>query len=235
MKENEKKVQEAASFYTEQILGIDFKQTEFVYRSIKPFFKGKLSMELGPASGYMTKYLVNDFEDLHLVEGSLDLLQQIPEYKNVTRHHSMFENFTTPLKFDTVVMSHVLEHIEQPVSVLQRVKTWMAANGVLIISVPNARSLHRIVAVKMGLLKTENTLNERDHILGHYRVYDMKSLCDDITKAGYKIIHKGGSFLKPLSNGQIDQYWTPAMVEGFYEAGKEFAENCAEIFVVCTP
>jgi 2-polyprenyl-3-methyl-5-hydroxy-6-metoxy-1,4-benzoquinol methylase len=182
----------------------------------------------------MTKYLTNDFEALHLVEGSLDLLQQIPDYANITKHHSMFEDFTTPLKFDTIIMSHVLEHIEQPIPVLQRIKTWLAKEGVLIISVPNARSLHRIVAVKMGLLKTEHTLNERDHALGHYRVYDTETLCAHIQKAGFKILDKGGSFLKPLSNNQIEQYWTPEMVEGFFEAGKEFPENCAEIFVVCT-
>jgi SAM-dependent methyltransferase len=234
MKENEKKVQESASFYTEQILNIDYKQTEFVYRSVKPFFKGRLALELGPASGYMTKYLVNDFDSLHLIEGSLDLLDQIPAYDNVIKHHSMFEDFNTSLKFDTIIMSHVLEHIEQPVSVLQKIKTWLAKEGIFVISVPNAKSIHRMVAVKMGLLKTENTLNERDHSLGHYRVYDMETLCADINAAGYKILHKGGSFLKPISNGQIEQYWTPEMVDGFFEVGKQFPENCAEIFVVCT-
>jgi SAM-dependent methyltransferase len=234
MKEREQKVQKAAPFYTEQILDIDYKQAEFVYRSIKPFFKGDLALELGPASGYMTKVLVNDFGKLHLIEGSQQLIDQIPDYPNVVKHCAMFEDFSTDLKFDTIIMSHVLEHIEHPIQVLQKIKTWLAEDGVFIISVPNARSIHRIVAVKMGLLKSVNTLNERDHFLGHYRVYDMETLRTDISKAGYTIGKEGGSFLKPVSNAQIQEHWTTEMVEGFFETGKEFPENCAEIFIVCT-
>lgn len=233
MSEREKKVQQSASFY-EQYLNTDFKQSEFVYRSIKPYFKGQLALELGPASGYMTKALVNDFKQLHLVEGSQYLIDQIPDYANVTKHCSMFEDFDTDLRFDTIIMSHVLEHIEQPVPVLQKIMTWLVSDGIFIVSVPNARSIHRMVAVKMGLLKTEYTLNERDHSLGHYRVYDTATLVADIQHAGFKVLHTGGSFLKPLSNGQIEQYWTPEMVEGFFEVGKNFPENCAEIFVVCS-
>lgn len=234
MKEREKKVKEAASFYNEQILGIDFMQTEFVYRSIKPFFKGSLALELGPASGYMTKFLVNDFPSLHLVEGSQELIDQIPGYPNVVKHCSMFEDFETESKFDTIIMSHVLEHIEHPVELLKKIKTWLHPDGVFIVVVPNALSLHRMVAVKMGLLETETTLNSRDHTLGHYRVYDMATLTAHVSAAGFTAIEKGGSFLKPLSNGQIDQYWTKEMIEGFYETGKQFPENCAEIFVIST-
>jgi len=233
MEQREQKVKESASFY-EKYLNTDFHQSEFVYRSIKPYFKGKLALELGPASGYMTKALVDDFEKLHLVEGSQYLIDQIPDYINVSKHCSMFEDFDTDLRFDTIIMSHVLEHIEQPVPVLQKIRTWLASDGVFIVSVPNARSIHRMVAVKMGLLKTEYTLNERDHALGHYRVYDTTNLVADIQQAGFKVLHTGGSFLKPLSNAQIEQYWTPDMVEGFFEVGKNFPENCAEIFVVCS-
>lgn len=234
MKENVKKVNESASFYSDQILGIDYLQTEFAYRSIKPFFKNGLGLELGPASGYMTKHLVNDFSLLHIIEGSKELIDQIPEYPNMIKHCSMFEDFETDNKFDTIIMSHVLEHIENPVELLKKIKTWLAENGNFIVVVPNAYSIHRIVAVKMGLLKNETSLNSRDHTLGHYRVYDMNTLKSHISDAGFNIINTGGSFLKPLSNGQIDQYWTKEIIEGFYQTGKLFPENCAEIFAIAT-
>ena len=233
MEKFKNKVQDSASFYNTSFLNFDFKLTEYKYLGIKDFFKGETAMELGPSLGQMTKFLVNDFKTLHLVEGSLDLLNQIPDQPHVIKHHAYFEEFNTPIKFDTIIMSHVLEHIENPHFVLKHVSQWLADDGVFIISVPNAKSIHRLAAVEMGLLETEFTLNSRDHEVGHYRVYDMQTLKEEVTNVGLKIGHEGGVFLKPLSNLQIEQNFNAEMIEGFYKLGKKFPLNCAEIFVVC--
>ncbi|MEN9441381.1 MAG: hypothetical protein RLZ33_1458 [Bacteroidota bacterium] len=234
MEDFKKKVLGSSNFYNESFLNFDFKLTEFNYLSLKPFFKGDLALELGPAIGQMTSYLVKDFDSIHLVEGALDLLNQIPDYDNVVKHHSYFEEFTTDLTFDTIVMSHVLEHIEKPIELLQHISNWMSDDSVFIISVPNAKSIHRLVAVEMGLLKSEYDLNQRDHELGHYRVYDIDSLKQDVSKSGLKVINEGGIFFKPLSNGQIEQNWDDSMINGFYNLGKKFPEYCAEIYVICS-
>jgi SAM-dependent methyltransferase len=233
MEKFKNKVQDAANFYNTSFLNFDFKLTELNYLSIKDFFKGDTALELGPALGHMTKYLVNDFKSLHLVEGSQDLLNQIPSYPNVVKHHAYFEEFTTSQKFDTIIMSHVLEHIENPQFVLKHVSQWLEEDGVFIVSVPNAKSIHRLAAVEMGMLETEFTLNSRDHELGHYRVYDMNTLKDEVLNAGLKVVNEGGVFLKPLSNMQIEKNWTEEMIDGFFKLGKKFPINCAEIFVVC--
>lgn len=227
------KVDNSANFYNDSFLNFDLKLAEYNYLSLKPYFKGDLALELGPAIGQMTKYLVNDFKSLHLVEGSKNLIDQIPNYENVTKHHSFFEEFKTELKFETIIMGHVLEHIESPVELLKRIAHWLSDEGVFLISVPNAKSIHRLAAVKMELLKSIYELNERDHQLGHYRVYDLELLKKDILTAGFNIIDSGGIFYKPLSNGQIENNWDEKMINGFYELGKDFPENCAEIFVVC--
>ena len=182
----------------------------------------------------MTKFLVNEFETLHLVDGSEPLLKQNPDYPNVTKSHSLFEDFETSVKYDSIIMSHVLEHIEDPVSVLKKIYNWLTDDGVFLLSVPNAKSIHRMVAVEMGMLHTIYEFNSRDHELGHCRVYDMDALKGHMEKAGFKLQESGGIFLKPVSNGQIDNNWTPEMINGFYKAGKFFPENCAEIFVICS-
>ena len=130
-------------------------------------------------------------------------------------------------------MEHILEHVDNPIDIMIRAKEWLSDNGVMILGVPNALSIHRLVAVKMGLLKAPNELNERDYQLGHQRVYSMETFIKDIKEAGLTIIEKGGVFFKPLSNGQIETNWNDNMIEGFYELGKDFPENAAEIFVVC--
>ncbi len=233
MDQLKEKVLQSASFYGQSILNFDYQLADFNFQSLKPFFKGRKALELGPASGYMTKSLVKEFDLLDIVEGSEKLLNQIPDYSNVRKFHSYFEEFETNEKYETIIMSHVLEHIENPVLLLKRIHQWLSEDGHFLVSVPNAKSIHRLVAVEMGLLNSVNELNARDHELGHYRVYDMDLLKAHITEAGFKINETGGIFLKPVSNGQIDQYWTPEMIQGFYKAGKHFPENCAEIYAVC--
>lgn len=233
MDQLKEKVIKSANFYGQSILNFDYQLADFNFQSLKPFFKGKKALELGPASGYMTKSLVREFDSVDLVEGSEILLKQIPDYPNVRKFHSYFEEFETREKYETIIMSHVLEHIENPVLLLKRIHHWLSEDGSFLVSVPNAKSIHRLVAVEMGLLNSVYELNARDHELGHYRVYDMDLLKAHITEAGFKINETGGIFLKPVSNGQIDQYWTPEMIQGFYKAGKHFPENCAEIYVVC--
>ena len=157
MSELSQKVNESAKFYTTSLLNFDHQLADFSFQTLLPFFKGTLALELGPASGYMTKQLVNHFESLHLVEGSQKLLDEIPAYSNVVKHHTLFEDFETDLKFDTIVMSHVLEHISDPVYILK--KKFMAGSNQeahSLVSVPNAKSLHRLVAVQMGLLSQVN-------------------------------------------------------------------------------
>jgi len=226
------KVEESEKFYNNSFLNFDYQLAEYNFQTIKPYFKGKLCLELGPANGFMTKHLVNEFNELHLLEGSEFLLSQIPDYQNVVKHLSFFEDFETNIKFDTIIMSHVLEHIADPVFILKKIKRWLAPDGILLVSVPNAKSIHRLVAVQMGLLSSIYELNSRDHELGHYRLYDMETLRLHVIDAGFNIIESGGVFFKPLSNGQIEKFWSTDMIEGFYKVGSLFPENCAEIFVV---
>jgi len=215
------------------MLNIDYKLAEFCYRSLKKHFRGDIACELGPSTGYMTKLLLNDFKELDIVEGASDLLELIPNDPKLTKYHSLFEDFVPNRKYDTLIMNHILEHIENPVEVLQKISRWMHADSVFLIGVPNAKSFHRLAAVKMGLLSSEYALNDRDVALGHYRVYDLNSLMADATKAGLKIINIGGVFLKFLSNAQIEKVFDEKMISAFYELGECFVENAAEVYIVC--
>jgi len=221
-----------SSFYNVKLQGIDLKLSDYGYLQFKPYFKGETCLELGPATGYMTTHLLNDFEELTAVEGSLSLLEQIPVHEKLVKVHALFEEFEPNKKFDTIVMSHVLEHIEHPVALLQRIRSWMHKDTVFILGVPNAKSFHRLAAVKMGLLKTEYELNERDTALGHYRVYDMNGLKADAKAAGLQVKDSGGILLKFLSNNQIEKMMNDQILDAYFRLGNDFKENSAEIFLI---
>ena len=220
-------------WYFDGQLDFDRKLIYYRYKTLKPYIKGPIGLELGSAEGEMTQYLIDDFEHLTSVDGSKELLDMIPVYNNHIKVHSFFEDFKPDIKFNTIIMEHILEHVDNPIEIMQLAKKWLEDDGIMLLGVPNALSIHRLVAVKMGLLKTPDELNSRDHALGHQRVYSMNTFLKDIEKAGLKVIEKGGVFFKPLSNGQIENNWNVEMIEGFYELGKDFPENAAELYVVC--
>lgn len=223
-----------SDFYKEKTLGFDLYLVDKGFQKFKRYFRGENCLELGPASGYMTKELVKSFKRVVAVEGSKTLYDQIPDHSNLEKHNLLFENYSTKEKFDTIILNHVLEHIQDPVSLLIKIKEWLSSTGIFIVGVPNAKSFHRLAAVKMGLLQSEYALNERDLALGHYRIYDFELLTQDLNKAGFNVLHKGGIFLKFLSNQQIEKYLNKEIIEAYFELSDDFIENSAEIFIVAT-
>lgn len=226
------KLEELSKWYVDSELDFDRILQRLRYRTIRQYFAGKTCLEIAPAQGITTASLKDDFETLHVVDGSKNLLDLIPDYPNVTKYHSMIEDFEAPMQYDFILMDHILEHVEHPVPALRKVRTFLKDDGLFAVGVPNAKSIHRLAAVKMGYLKSIYELNQRDHELGHYRVYDFDTLAKDVTEAGFTIKGKVGVFFKPLSNKQIQDNWNNDMIEGFYQLGVDFPENTAEIYII---
>lgn len=216
-------------------LGINEQMVRYCYEVARRWILGPRVLELGPAEGVMTDLLVEDGFDLTVVEGALSFCKRIrARHSTVSVVHSIIEEFTSEPVFNTVILGHVLEHVEDPSEVLNLVKTWLAPEGRIFAAVPNARSLHRQAAVIMGLLGREDELNEADLGHGHRRVFNPESFRACFSMAGLHVEHFGGYWLKPLSNGQIESYWTEPMVQAFVRLGERYPDIAGEIVVVAT-
>jgi len=192
-------------------------------------------LELGPAEGVMTDILAPYFDDYSVVDGADFFVNDIvKKHPNIIGYSSLFEDFMPNRRYDNIVLGHVLEHVESPVDILKRCLGWLSEGGRVIAAVPNAKSIHRQAAVRMGILDHEKQLNSTDVLNGHRRVYDMETLKKDFTDAGYAIVSCGGYWLKPLSNGQINEYWNENMIQAFLALGEEYPEIAAEIYVVAS-
>jgi 2-polyprenyl-3-methyl-5-hydroxy-6-metoxy-1,4-benzoquinol methylase len=222
-----------SGWYVEQQLDLDRRMVQFRYETLAPHLKGPAGLELGSAEGGMTRLLLPHFARLTIVDAARTLLDAIPDAPNLRKVHSLFEDFEPRERYDTIVMEHVLEHVVDPAVLLKRAQKWLAGDGRILIGVPNSQSIHRLAAVKMGLLSSPNELNARDLQIGHRRVYSPVSLRKEVESAGLKVAASGGVFLKPVSNQQIEDHWNENMIRGFFLLGRDFPDHAAEIFVVC--
>jgi len=234
LKTNEQiRIESLSNWYIKEQLDFDKRLIKYRYQTIQPKLVGTRGLELGPAEGEMTQFLIDDFDSLTIVEGSSDLLELIPDHEKLEKIHSIFENFEPNILYDSIILEHLLEHIDNPVDLLIRAKDWLAPGGRIFLGVPNGNSFHRLAGVKMGILQYPTQLNSRDLELGHRRVYTPETFKLEIEKSGLSILETGGVYFKPLSNSQIQKNWTEEMIEGFYELGKSFPKNAAEIYAVC--
>src|SRR5690242_5261649 len=135
---------DVSGWYRNTDWGFYTKIVWYSYVSVKPYFHGGHCLEMGPADGAMTRFLAGDFARVSVVDASpsyVDAARALAP--NVTGHVALFEEFEPTDRYDTIVMSHVLEHVGDPVAILSRARTWLAPAGRIIAIVPNADSLHR--------------------------------------------------------------------------------------------
>jgi 2-polyprenyl-3-methyl-5-hydroxy-6-metoxy-1,4-benzoquinol methylase len=127
----------------------------------------------------------------------------IPEGKFIS---TKIEEFVPERKFDTILMINILEHVGDPVKILQKITEWLSDDGKLIIQVPNADALNRRLGVKMGLLSHSTDLSSHDKEIGHQRMFNLETLINTVKNANLNIIKSGGFFLKPLTNHQMQMF-----------------------------
>lgn len=162
-------------------------------------------LELGYGDGLFTHELVQMGHTVTLLEGAQSLVAKVrSEYGDRLQiHHSLFEEFETEKTYDYVIATHVLEHVDNPVSVLSHMKSWLKPSGRLVVIVPNKESLHRQLAVLMNLQPQMDTLSDRDQVVGHQRVYSFETLAKDLDQAGFEVVERKGFFLKVLPNSMM--------------------------------
>lgn len=190
-------------------------------------------LEMGPAEGHMTGALASMGQPLTLLEGAAPFCDSLrARFPKATVVNALFEDFEPKQRFQTIVLGHVLEHVDDPVGILRRVGGWLAEDGRVLAAVPNARSVHRQAAVLMGLLSFEEALNEADQRHGHRRVYNPETFRRDFSSAGLTVEVFGGYWLKPLSNSQIERDWDEQMLKAFMTLGERYPDIAGEIYVV---
>ena len=208
----------------------------------KHFVKGNL-LEMGSYKGTFTKRFLPFFDDISCIEASsdaIDIAKNELKGKKINFYNDLFENVVLPQKYNNIILTHVLEHLDNPIFVLKKIKNeWLAKNGKLFLVCPNANAASRQIAVKMGLISHNSAVTDAEREHGHNITYSLKTLEQHAKRAGLNIINREGIFFKALANFQWDRLLQTDIVsaeylEGCYELGKNYPDLCSSIFLLCS-
>ena len=213
----------------------------YMVRSFEPFLRKGSVLELGSYKGNFTQRLQPYSDDVTCVEASSQAINEAREIlsENVEFIEGLFETVKLPKQYDNVVLTHVLEHIDDPVEVLSRINhEWLAKDGRFFLVCPNANAPSRQIAVKMGLISHNSAVTPAEAEHGHRCTYTLDTLERDATAAGLRVIHRSGIFFKALANFQWDRLLqtdiiSPEYLEGCYALGQQYPDLCSSIFLVC--
>ena len=213
----------------------------FILRSFAPFFRPGSVLELGSFRGDFTRRLMAHFSDITCVEASGEALAAARDVLGDEAHfvHGTFEQVTLDRRYDNVILTHVLEHLDDPVGVLRRVRDeWLAPAGRLFLVCPNANAPSRQIAVHMGLITHNAAVTDAERAHGHCITYSLDTLERDARAAGLQVVHRSGIFFKALANFQWDRLLetdiiSPEYLEGCYQLGHIYPDLCSSIFLLC--
>lgn len=213
----------------------------FMLKSFLPFFQKGNLLELGSSKGDFTKHFLPHFEDITCIEASSDAINTA---KSILGHkinyiNDLFENINLNKKFDNIILSHVLEHMDDPIQLLSKINSeWLSEDGYLFLVCPNGNAASRQIAVEMGLISHNSAITPSEMKHGHRITYTLDTLERDVRKAGLNIVHRSGIFFKALSNFQWDKILNSDIIskeylEGCYSLGQKYPDLCSSIFLIC--
>lgn len=157
---------------------------KWLFDALAPFCKDNL-LEIGSGIGNISAFLIDRFKavtlsDLRETYCSIlrtkfeqqsnfkEVIQFDLSEKEIQKKHPDLVN-----RFDTVIASNVVEHIEQDNLAVQNCSTLLKPGGRLVVLVPAYAFLY----------------NNFDRELGHYRRYNEKSLKNVFETEGFRVIH----------------------------------------------
>jgi 2-polyprenyl-3-methyl-5-hydroxy-6-metoxy-1,4-benzoquinol methylase len=191
-------------------------------------------LELGYGEGTVAAELYTSNNVVRtIIEGSSELANRakLDLGSSAEVVNCLFEEYVPEVPYDLILATNVLEHVSDTSALLFSIHSWLKADGICIVTVPNSESFHRRLAVTMGLQKSTKDLSKRDSIVGHLRVYDLAGLLHEIRANNFQVLKIRGMVLKFLNNAlQLDM--PLEITEALHKIADEYPpEYAANLYV----
>jgi hypothetical protein len=186
-----------------------------------------------------------DYSEMHVVEPVAAFYDNACNLainkKQVLLYHGYTDAFVAELRelnLDFIVLSGVLPDVKEPLALLETLGEICTPATVLHINVPNAYSVHRILAKEMGLITDVFEFSQANIAMQQYVVYSMETLKACLAQSRFSVIEEGSYFIKPFTHQQMAQclangIMTEEMLAGFSRLEAYMPGLGAEIYVNC--
>jgi len=142
--------------------------------------------------------------------------------------------------FDVVVLSCLLHEVPDPQRLLAAARAFCGPGGVLHVNVPSARSLHRLLAVAMGLIPDPSTTSQTQRRMQQRGIYDVEGLDAELRAAGFAVRERGSFLVKPFTHAQMQElvdggFLTPHLLDGLDALAGLLPELGSELWADAEP
>jgi len=128
--------------------------------------------------------------------------------------------------FAHVLLCNLVHELPDPVDLLRRAAGLLAPDGLVHLSLQNPDSIHRLVAVEMGLIDDVREVSARGGRFGTLGLWGVDDLARLAREAGLGVVAWEGVMLKPLPNGMMAEL-PPEVLDGFERAARHLPAHCA--------
>jgi SAM-dependent methyltransferase len=138
--------------------------------------------------------------------------------------------------FDCILLSGLLHEVPACEPLLAAVAALCGPGTRVHANVPNARSLHRLLAFEMGLVADLHQRSANQQALQQPRTFDIDNLRALCERCGFAVIEQGSYFIKPFTHAQMAQLQQQGvlgatMLNGLYGLERHLSGLGSEIFV----
>lgn len=179
-------------------------------RLYKIDFYNKSVLDVGCAYGELLYYLKKKYHcEVVGIEPSKETANLGKKMFDISIKPSVLEEFNTKQKFDVVLCRHTLEHVDNPLSFLKKIKSILNTNGLLYLEVPNILkptggfSLNKFLYSEH--LQTFSAYN-LFKLLRNNSLYTYKYSDDNFLKFYCRLQKKGIKNIPKISSGKIIRF-----------------------------
>lgn len=156
---------------------------------------------------------------------------------NVRIYNDFFENVHLNEQYDMIICSSLLHELDHPEALVAKIAECCAYETIVHFNVPNAKSMHRILAVESGYMKAIDTMSERNILLQQHSVYTKEKLEELLIQSRMAILESGTNYVKPFTHAQMMSLLETGIIEekvldGLYHMTKHMPELGSEIWVL---
>ena len=200
--------------YSEEEMQFNLTQpivADYIWKQARNKPVGKL-IDIGCGEGFFARYFYDHGWEIECCDlSSFAIEKHNPEILGFFTKNNVFKELDKLIinnnKFDFINLSNVLEHVREPINLLERVNKIMGKDSMLRIKVPNDFSTLQQILLDSSRISSEYWFNPP----GHVNFFTKESLKEVLTSCGFRIVKVLANFpieillINKFSNYVIDK------------------------------